>query len=604
MSNSSPETFTSLQELIWPEQSLSADRRLYVRLTGEAGFDETLGQVAFSAGDTLGFDTYFNQFNLAKWVKHCDLSDLSLALWGDGQVELSIEALWHKAAPVTLFQGPVALSEGALARIDVTGPLADTLRGAPAVLVFRISAQSGGYLSNAAWQTRQAPRRQPDLALSITTFRREQAVQASVRRFEDFMTRSPLAAHLHLIVVDNGQSAGIEASDHVTPIANENLGGSGGFARGLLAARERGASHCLFMDDDAAIHMPSLERTWMFLAYATDPATAVSGALASAAQRHTIWESGAYFDKRCWPLFINTDMRRADHLLQMEAESTEAPPHGYYGGWWYFAFPVDHARHMPFPFFVRGDDISFSLVHDFNIVTLPGVLSFQDADFADKESAQTLYLDLRSHLAHHLALPDMEIGRLLCLRIVLWFYLRSLVKMHYETLAALNLSFEDLIRGPEFFAKHADMSQRRADIKALMKDEVWVPADQRATPQQTRFNPNSRLPRLLMKLTVNGHLLPFFGAFGNRITINAEGRSHIRKVWGAAEITFVDTEGENAYTVRHSKRAAARQTWRLLGNALRFLTGYGRIRQSWRDGYDALTTEAFWKDILKLENRD
>lgn len=30
----------------------------------------------------------------------------------------------------------------------------------------------------------------------------------------------------------------------------------------------------------------------------------------------------------------------------------------------FFAFPVDHVEHLPFPFFVRGDDVSFSLVND------------------------------------------------------------------------------------------------------------------------------------------------------------------------------------------------------------------------------------------------
>nr|MDJ0822442.1 hypothetical protein [Paracoccaceae bacterium] len=37
-------------------------------------------------------------------------------------------------------------------------------------------------------------------------------------------------------------------------------------------------------------------------------------------------------------------------------DSSATQPDDFYGGWWYFAFAVDAVQHMPFPFFVRGDD--------------------------------------------------------------------------------------------------------------------------------------------------------------------------------------------------------------------------------------------------------
>ncbi|MDQ2095984.1 glycosyltransferase family 2 protein, partial [Rhodalgimonas zhirmunskyi] len=195
--------------------------------------------------------------------------------------------------------------------------------------------------------------------LSITTFRREAAVERTVRRFSKFITDSRLKDHIRLTVVDNGQSVSIEESDHVHVIPNENFGGAGGFSRGLIAARESGASHCLFMDDDASIHMESLERTWMFLAYARDPATAVAGAMINAAHRWAIWENGAIFNTRCYPLHMGVDLRDPGQAFGMEFDTTGPAPANFYGGWWYFAFPVAEVKHMPFPFFVRGDDVSF-----------------------------------------------------------------------------------------------------------------------------------------------------------------------------------------------------------------------------------------------------
>lgn len=588
----------TLQSLIWPEQGICTERDLYVRLNGPAGLSESRGIVEFAPGGTARFNTYFNIFNVTKWRRHCGLDDLHLMLRGSGRFELSVLFAIEGRSWDRVLCEIVSLDRADGLNIDLS---ALARRPENGVVFFELKALGEGTLASAEWQTRQAPLRQPQLALSITTFRREDAVRASVRRFEAFMARTSLADRLHLIVVDNGQSAGIVPSAHVTPIPNENLGGSGGFARGLLEAERRGATHCLFMDDDASIHMASLERTWTFLAHATNPATAVAGALTMGNHRWAIWENGAVFDRSCKPRFLGTDLRDLTQLLEMEFESAGRQPAHFYGGWWYFAFPVEHARFKPFPFFVRGDDVSFGLANDFRIVTLPGVVSFQDADFSAKESLQTLYLDLRSHLAHHVALPSMEIGWKGTLRIPLMFFARSLVQCHYETLSALNLAFEDFMAGPAFFEANADMAARRKDIAALRKNEAWQEAGPPPRPDRVIFNPKNPVARLLMKLTLNGHLLPFFSAYGNRITLTPQDRGQIRKTWGAAEITYHDAKEGKAFTVRHSKTAAVREGTRLVRNCLRFVKDYRRIQDDWRSGYQRLATDAFWARRLGLD---
>ncbi len=466
------------------------------------------------------------------------------------------------------------------------------------MLFFTLRSLDRGCLTNAAWETRQEPLRLPDIMLSITTFKREDAVRSTVARFEAYMAQSPVAEHLHLAVVDNGQSAGIEASEHVTPIANENLGGSGGFARGLIEAERRGATHCLFMDDDASIHMAALERVWSFLAYAKDERTALAGGITMGLHRWVLWESGATFDRVCRPRFLGTDLRDLDEVLKMEFESTLDTPPNFYGGWWFFAFPVAHARYRPFPFFVRGDDVSFSLANDFNIVTLPGLLCFQDADFSEKESLHTLYLDLRSHLAHHLALPALDIGRLATIKMAARFFARSFVQFHYESCAALTLALEDAVRGPAFFAENADMVARRADIAALRNNETWRDGEVPAMSQQS-LKPMSRPKLWLMLFTLNGHLLPFFGALGGRRVLRSNERGELHKIWGARQITYVNAQ-KQVFTVRHSKPAALRQTLKFLRAAARFAGRYERVKQDWRRGYAELASDSFWQRRLGL----
>ena len=458
---------------------------------------------------------------------------------------------------------------------------------------------AGGRITAADWCTPTPPRQSPELMLSVTTFRREDAATRTADRFEDFAAAAPMGDRLHMCVVDNGQSLTRPDSAHVTLLPNANLGGAGGFARGLREARARGATHCLFMDDDAAVHMDAVARTWTFLAYATDPAMAVAGALAHARQKWMVWESGATFHRLCRPEHGQMDLRLSSTLREVAFGAARDYPANFYGGWWYFAFPVAAVRHDPFPFFVRGDDVSFGLMNDFTCATLPGVMCHQDADFWLKESAQTLYLDLRGHLAHHLVAPQIAIGRTGLMKIVAWFYLRSLFSHHYETIAALALSLDDAIAGPDFFEANADMSMRRAQIAALIDEEAW--RDGPAPGQgRTRLPPDRLWVRVLMKLTLNGHLLPFFRRIGDHRVLPAAKRGVRRPLWGAARITYLADDGRH-YTVTHSKRRAWRVSRAYWSAAWRLWRNHDRIRDDWRQGYARLTRPESWKRLLGLD---
>ncbi|MCB1396682.1 MAG: glycosyltransferase [Rhodobacter sp.] len=581
-----------IQSLLWPELGVSTEQHIYFRLSGPAGFSSSRRQIELTKGGHIAFDTAANLFNLRKWNKHCGLDDLSLRIDGAGRFEITV----FQTSPVLswerIHEDIAVIPDSGSLRIDLTPMLQRTDLS---VLFFTLTALDDAIVTGAAWETAAEPRRTPALSLAITTFKREEAVAASVARFEAFVQTSPIAEHLHLIVVDNGNSASLAASDHVTPIVNKNLGGSGGFARGLFEAQRRGSTHCLFMDDDALIHMPALERTWWFLSYTKNLDVAVSGGLTRADARWQVWESGAVFDRHCFPQWHNFDLRHFPSVLAMEHEGSKPKPANFYGGWWYFAFAIERVRNWPFPFFVRGDDISFSIANKLDITTLPGVMCFQDADFADKESLTTLYLDMRSHMVHHIVLPYLDRGRFEVFRVMAWFFMRSMIQCHYETLEALNLAAEDVLKGPQFFAENADMAARRASLNALRKTESWAPVEAMKPQERRRFDPHrSRFRHWLLKYSLNGHLLPFFRLFGNRIVLNAGQRGQLHPVWGASSITYISSDGEQSFTVQHSKLRAYRQGIRMLRNMVTLLTQYDQLRSSWLSGYRELTTKSFW----------
>lgn len=577
---------------MWPEAGICTERNLYANFDGQIAMSMSAREYVFTPPARIIFDGWFNLFNLEKWNREAELKTLFLTLEGEGQFELRINLAPKSRSWDRVVNEVITLTPGEPLSVDVSHALGAPFVGGLVFFELRTLGEEQSRLRMADWQTADAPQRVPELTIAVTTFKREDEVARTVARFAEYRTTSAIGDHLNMIVTDNGQSVEMDPPDGVRLVPNANLGGAGGFTRGMLEAKAAGASHCLFMDDDASIHMDSLERTWAFLAYAKDPNTAISGAMISEQHRWAIWENGARFNSFCRPMFGGTDLRDPNQARDMEHEATAPVPDDFYGGWWYFAFPIAEAKHLAYPFFVRGDDVSFSLANDFNILTLNGVVSFQES-FTEKQSPQTWYLDLRSHMLHHLCLEKMEIGAKGVLKIPLAFFLRNMPRMHYNTLSAINLAFEDVMQGPDFFEKNADMAQRRSDIKALTTDEVWE--DMRgANLPPVREEPPRRRTRTIMKVLGNGLLLPGFSRFGKRITVLAEHRDHIGYCWGASEMNIMNAEQTKFYRVQHSKGAALREGLRFMRNAVTFLKRYEDLKASYQNKYAGMTSEDFW----------
>ena len=591
----------TLQRVIFPENGICTEQDLYFHFAGPGGYyDHPRGARMAEAGTAVLLDSYFNALSVGKWHAAGALDGLWLAIAGAGAVELKV---WH-AIPDRSWE-LLASQVMTLAADEALVDLSHYADNAVTGLVWFEWRPAGGRgsaatMTGARYLTRAPEGPLPRLAICITTFRREAAVAQTVARLSAFLAGFRWGERIRIIVVDNGQSAAIPPSPHVLAVANPNLGGAGGFARGLIEAEGWGATHCLFMDDDASFHMENIARTYTFLALARDPKVALAGAMINNTHKWAMWENGAVFDRSCIPLYCGLDLRRRENVIHLEFTSLHERRRTLYGGWWFFAFPVAAVTRRPFPFFVRGDDVSFSIANRFRIVTLNGVVSFQD-DFTAKESPQTLYLDLRSHLVHHLVFDAIDRGGWGTARVALRFIARSLARFHYETAEAQMLAWEDVMKGPAFFRDHADMADRRAAIRALARTETWGPLDDLDLTERRRITPRrGRLATRLFALTVNGHLLPFFRLWGDRIVLPVGDRGTLHPVWGASRITYLDGTRTKGYQVALSGRRFLAAVWRAGRLALRFRRVFPALRAEYRAAYPQMTALPFWQEMLGL----
>jgi len=586
----------TLQNIVFPEQGLCTEQDLYFHLQDLASFRGSDNTLHMQAGASVGFGTYFNSLSIGKWHNNCTLKGLYLALQGQGHLELKV---WHAIPDQSweqLVSEVIEIQPGSPYRVDLSHYAQNASTG---VIFFELRALGPAVFFGGQFQTDTLLENPPKLAISITTFKREQAVLNTVGRLQEFLQGAEYRDNIHIFMVDNGQSVDIASSEKLTYIANDNLGGAGGFARGLQEAEAAGFSHVLFTDDDAAFPIESLHRTYIYLSLAKDSRTAVAGAMINNTHKWAMWENGALFDRNCRPLGCGTDLREQDEVFALEKQSTNLSNPNLYGGWWFFAFPIVHARYHPYPFFVRGDDISFSIANDFAITTLNGVLSFQE-DFSEKESPNTLYLDLRSHIAHHLSFPALEIGGTEVAKIAVKFLLKHLVKFHYETMEALLLSWEDVMQGPQFFLDNKDMSARRATLKTIVKNEIWQPLPEGNTPVAT--NPARRLGRFWFnyyRFSLNGHLLPMPAWISRKVVAPLSERSNLHMIWGSDEITYLNTDRTKSYTTRRDRLRGLKLLGRTIRIFFKFRARYPALCKEYRDSYPQIASKDYWREVYK-----
>lgn len=586
---------TALQHTILPERGLCTEQRLFFNVKGAVTHDDDAEVLRLTEGSRVFFDTFFNGLSIGKWHAACALDGLWLGLLGRGRVEVKVfhalpDRSWECLATRTAHLSPTAEL-----LIDLSHYSEVATDG---VIYYEVQALGEAMLSAGRFLTAAQPDLDRRLMLSITTFKREAQVETTARRLARYLDSCDFAANIEALIVDNGKSAQIPNHPRIRMIQNENLGGAGGFTRGLIEGEARGFSHVLFMDDDASIPMEALHRTFAFLALARDPRAAVAGAMITTTARWRMAENGAVFDRGCRPLHAGTDLREREEVFEMEWDSARNHRDKTYAGWWFFAFPVGQVRHYPFPFFVRGDDVNFSLSNDFQITTLNGVVTFGE-DFSEKETPLNWYLDFRSHMVHHLSLDRMEVGPLGLIRMATSFYKRNIAKFQYESLEAVYMAWEDVLQGPEVFAEGADASGPRARIKALVRQEALRPVGQLdLRPRKGVLDAIPFARRLLGVVTLNGHLLPVTHA--HRV-VPAHLRGNLDPLWGASRITFLNITGDKGYVTQRSTTKGLAATFRFLVYSARTILRYKALRQAYHQGHDRITRRSWWRPKLGLD---
>lgn len=564
------------------------------------------------AKTTVDFSTYMNGFPYNKWKLYTGLSDLSLTLRLKGKCKVNLTGYTRTplhAVRNLYFSHTYDFDEVTEIRLPFENVKDD-------FLAFELESETDMVLESGYFSSNFEERRIRDvnLAVATTTFRKEEYITHNVEliRKELLESDDEIREHLYLNVVDNGKTLKREdiESYHIRLFYNDNVGGSGGFSRGMYESihMEGDITHVLLMDDDVLIITESLRRTYALLKVVNDTYkdAFISGAMLEIDSIFFMCEDvGMIKENRDFQhVKPQLDIRKLDCILQ---NNVEVPYHRrMFAGWWYCCIPAQTIREKGYamPLFIRGDDMEYGIRCKPKFMTMSGISIWHM--YAGKYSAALYYyMEFRNMFIVKDATGNIDDVDVLgswkreCLL--------STLNLDYGGWELLLLAMEDYLKGPSFIGKDhgTEILQRNKKFSENMKplselgDESFYVEGLWAGE-----TPPPRMKRYLYYLTLNGQRwIPETMLTDELATIRYD-RDHRPGRSAFHKRILVFNHFNQTYNIRTMDKKKFRELKKRQNALLKeYSTKHEKVKKAYRKAYPELISEKFWIHYLKLDTK-
>ena len=469
--------------------------------TAAQSMDQVLGRRRYrvAAGTRSSFGTYFNAFPAAYWRRWTTVTEVTLGVSTSG------------GGTVVVYRSNAKGNVQRVAAEAVEGRRTSTF-----ALTLKPFNDGGWYwfdlvaagedllLEEAAWSA-ASDRPRGTATVAITTFDRPDYCARLLRTLGE--AEELVGVLDQALVVDQGRrlvsedpgfpAAQAALGERLDVVRQANLGGSGGFSRGMVETVARGRStYVQLLDDDVMVEPEGIARAVAFADLARTP-TIVGGHMFSLYQRTLLHALGERVQKYrfWWGAVAST---REDHDLG--AGPLRGTPWLHrrvdvdYNGWWMCLIHTAVGREIgaSLPVVIKWDDAEYGLrAADVEVptVSMPGVAVWH-VPWTDKDDAVDwqAYFHARNRVvAALLHSPYPRGGNVV--RESFSTQVKHLLSMQYSTAELRLLALEDAMAGWEQL--HEDLPTKLAEVRALRADypDATVRADAGAYPTTKRRKP-------------------------------------------------------------------------------------------------------------------
>lgn len=325
-------------------------------------------------------------------------------------------------------------------------------------------------ITDAGWQVERSTQttNNGSVSIAITTYNRP---TYCLRQLCDIAAERTLRSRLDTVYcVDQGtdlvsdqEGFGTVAQDlggQLTYLRQGNLGGSGGFSRGMVESVETGQSdYTILLDDDAITEPESLLRAVQFEDYAKRPVL-VGGGMFHLDNRTMLHVQGERFDPVSLKIMPAAGARYNHDFAVSPLRDSPSLHQRFdcdYNGWWMCLIPNAVIREigLALPLFIKYDDVDYGLrarEHGYPTVGLPGVAVWHQG-WHDKDvsrSWEEYYTQRNRWICALMHFPNAG-----------WKYVYRLVyedahlgaKLLYSGMRLYHMALRDVMRGPAYIVQ-------------------------------------------------------------------------------------------------------------------------------------------------------
>ncbi|MES9515576.1 glycosyltransferase [Rhodococcus erythropolis] len=427
---------------------------LYVEFRKGSG-ERTRHRVALDKGARISTNTYFGRFAASYWQRWTTVTEVEASLRIESEGRFRVRMV---ASDIAGHRRILETRDGSgSSEVTLTSPLDKFVDGG-ALWIEVDSLDAPMTIDHLEW-TVAAPETVRPVSVAICTFNRADDCAETVAALASDATVRDLLSSVY--VVDQGNDlvkdrarfteAADKLGDKLKYLQQPNLGGAGGFSRGLFEATSNGTdlADVILMDDDILCEPETVLRLNAFANMTVEPT--LVGAQMMYLLNPDFLNVGAedvdlktlHHGQRVPKALINTSMLKKRQERRVDAG---------YNAWWTCLIPAEvvEAIGLPVPIFFQWDDVEYGIrarKAGFVTVTLPNAAVWH-ADFYWKDFDDwARYFSTRNSLvvgSLHSDLDTKGLSRQFFRQIS-----EFLVGMQYGLAFTTLKGIEDYLDGPE-----------------------------------------------------------------------------------------------------------------------------------------------------------
>lgn len=502
-----------LQNILFPDKDIYTNYNAIFFRDGQGIYDSEEKCLVMPKFTSSDFASYLNAFSYHKWKTYTNIGKVNLKLEVEGEFQLILSG-YHLVQLAAQRQVFYKKRFKCSSRQTIEIELPDTKE---TIVGFEIQTLSDCRIFGGAYYAEVDEKDFNPVVLSVatTTFKKEDFIRNNLKMVREELLSDPFVGkNIYVHVVDNGRSLEREEieSEHIFYHPNKNVGGSGGFTRGMIESLSQNpkATNVLLMDDDVEILSESIRKTYMLLLLEKKEYRnyIISGAMLCYEQMDEFHEDVGFVgaDGGQNPSKVCNSVGELANVVKLEEADTDKKDS--YAGWWYCCIPASMIERNGYalPLFIRVDDTEFSLRNKAKFITMNGICVWHMGFVMKFNYFMEYYQVFRNFLIAEACNPSPRRQRIW--HRFMGLFLSEILRFNYEAADMILDAVLDYLKGPKFIEmeKCQERLDKMSKRNAVMKDldeygDLGLDIDSVYREEYRR-----PLDKILYRLTFNGHI--------------------------------------------------------------------------------------------------